>query len=305
MELTLVVAIERYLDHLQLERNVSPETLRAYRSDLAPWVEDLGARGIRSVAEADRGLTTALLRAYLALDYDRLERSTLCRRLSAIRGFLKHLRAKRLIGRDVGQLVPSPRARRKLPRFLGVEDAIELVGAPDATTRLGRRDRALLELLYSAGIRVGEAVGLDVGDLELAGGWARVRGKGSRERTAAFGPPARSAIEAYLKDWGGRDGDPLFRGFRGTRLTSRSVARILAKHLVRMGAAHRISPHGLRHSFATHLLAAGADLRTIQELLGHARLSTTQKYTHLDLGTLLDEYRGAHPLATSVARREK
>jgi integrase/recombinase XerC len=204
-------------------------------------------------------------------------------------------------------LVPSPKAESKLPRFLKIEEMQELVEAPDLSTWLGKRDRALFELLYGSGLRVSEGVGLSLKDLDLANGWVRVLGKGSKERTVPFGSAAREAIENYLAarpalsqgplESQGSDNPPLFVNYQGTRLTSRSVARILAKHLVRIASAKNLSPHGLRHSFATHLLAAGADLRTIQELLGHARLSTTQRYTHVDLGALLDEYRGTHPLA--------
>ncbi len=142
-----------------------------------------------------------------------------------------------------------------------------------------------------------EAVGLDIGDVDLSSGWVRVMGKGSKERTVPFGTPAAQALQAYLADRPEVERTlPLFVNYRGSRLTTRSVARVLAKHLVRIASAKSLSPHGLRHSFATHLMAAGADLRTIQELLGHARLSTTQRYTHVDLGGLLDEYRTAHPL---------
>ena len=195
--------------------------------------------------------------------------------------------------------MPTPKARRSLPKFLKVEEMLELIHAPDSATPLGRRDRALFEVLYGAGIRVSEAVGLNLDDLDLQGGWIRVLGKGSKERQVPLGSPALSAVRDYLKDPDSpRDSSEhaLFVNFRGGRLTSRSVARILARHLVRLASAKSLSPHGMRHSFATHLLAAGADLRTIQELLGHSRLSTTQRYTHVDLGTLLDEYRESHPL---------
>jgi integrase/recombinase XerC len=184
-----------------------------------------------------------------------------------------------------------------LPKFLKIEEADELVGAPDSTTRLGRRDRALFETLYGCGLRVSEAVGLNVGDVDLGAGWVKVMGKGSKERQVPLGPQARQAIEDCLADRVRIEGtDPLFVNFRGSRLTARSVARILTKHLIRIASSKSLSPHGLRHSFATHLLAKGADLRTIQEMLGHARLSTTQRYTHVDLGALVEEYQATHPL---------
>lgn len=195
--------------------------------------------------------------------------------------------------------------KKQLPKFLKIEEVQELIGAPDTSTRLGRRDRALFELIYGSGLRVSEAVGLNHGDLDLKSGWVRVFGKGSKERTVPFGSPAREALENMLSDTvSSSSDDPLFTNFRGSRLTARSVARILTKHLVRIAASRMISPHGLRHSFATHLLGAGADLRSIQELLGHERLSTTQRYTHVDLGTLVDEYRESHPLM-GMGRRIK
>jgi integrase/recombinase XerC len=301
-------ALERFLVHLQTARGFSPHSLRAYQIDLTHWTQHLEtAQGIASTEDLSQRLEASDLRSYLASLYESHERSSLCRRLSAIRTFLKYLRVQDLVRRDVGLLVPSPKAESKLPRFLKIEEMQELVEAPDLSTWLGKRDRALFELLYGSGLRVSEGVGLSLKDLDLANGWVRVLGKGSKERTVPFGSAAREAIENYLAarpalsqgplESQGSDNSPLFVNYQGTRLTSRSVARILAKHLVRIASAKNLSPHGLRHSFATHLLAAGADLRTIQELLGHARLSTTQRYTHVDLGALLDEYRGTHPLA--------
>jgi integrase/recombinase XerC len=196
----------------------------------------------------------------------------------------------------VGSLVPSPKARKSLPNFLKIEEAKELIEAPDVSSVLGRRDRAIFELIYGAGLRVSEAISLNVGDLDLDQGWVKVIGKGSKERTVPLGRPAIEAIQTMLSDRADQGSVPLFVNFRGGRLTARSVARALAKHLVRIAASRSISPHGLRHSFATHLLAAGADLRGIQELLGHSQLSTTQRYTHVDIEGLAEEYRLAHPL---------
>jgi integrase/recombinase XerC len=290
-------AIAAYLDHLVAQQGASLHTHRAYQTDLAHWGESLRESGIQDLEQLSRALKPKTLRSYLSGLYDSHERSSICRRLSAIRSFLKFLRAQGWIEKDIGILVPSPKAKRSLPKFLKVEEVLELIHAPAPDTHLGRRDRALFELMYGSGLRVGEAVGLCIGDLDLKNGWVKVLGKGSRERTVPFGPPAREAIELYLSDRQVGFDQPLFCNFRGTRLTARSVARILAKHLVRIAASRSLSPHGLRHSFATHLLAAGADIRTIQELLGHARLSTTQRYTHVDLGHLIDEYQGTHPLS--------
>jgi integrase/recombinase XerC len=296
-------AVQSYLDHLRTQRGCSPHTLRAYESDLTQWVGDLEARlETQEMGELGRKLEPATLRAYLSDLHNGLERSSICRRLAAIRSFLKHSRTKGWIQRDVGGVIPTPKTHKTLPRFLKIEEMIELVEAPDLNTRLGRRDRALFEILYACGLRVSEAVGLNLGDIDWKQGWVRVMGKGSKERMIPFGAPARQALENYCGDWFQSleaDGNaPLFVNFKGSRLTSRSVARIIAKHLLRLASAKTLSPHGMRHSFATHLLAAGADLRTIQEMLGHASLSTTQRYTHVDLGTLMDEYRGAHPLAS-------
>ena len=294
--MSVQAAISSFLEYLSTQRGVSPHTVRAYEMDLRHWEGDLRVRKIMSLPGLTKGLEPLHLRAYLAGLYPTHEKSSLCRRLSAIRSFLKYLKLQNWIERDVGVLVPSPKARHSLPQFLKIEEISELIEAPDVATRSGRRDRALFEVIYGGGLRVSEAVGLDVGDVDLSEGWVRVLGKGSKERTVPIGEPARKAVEAYLSDQESGKKGPLFKNLQGTRLSTRSVARILTKHLVRIGASKSLSPHGLRHSFATHLLAAGADLRGIQELLGHARISTTQRYTHLDLGGLMDEYRSAHPL---------
>jgi integrase/recombinase XerC len=284
---------------LRDRRKLSPHTLAAYRKDLERWNAFLSGAGFSTMADLDARFEPVRLRSYLASLNDSLERSSVCRHLSAIRGFLKHSRQRGWLERDIGTLVPTPKSQRSLPKFFKIDEMLELIQAPDPATPLGRRDRALFEVLYGAGLRVSEAVGLDTGDLDLQNGWVRVMGKGSKERQVPLGAPSLAAVRDYLEhpDPPRAPGESaLFVNFRGGRLTSRSVARILARHLVRLASAKSLSPHGLRHSFATHLLAAGADLRTIQELLGHSRLSTTQRYTHVDLGTLLDEYREAHPL---------
>lgn len=297
-------AVELYLEHLRNRRHLSPNTLKAYGEDLADWLGTFADDLWPTLLEQ---ATPLQLRSYLAGLNSRLARSSSCRRLSAIRGFLKHCRKEGWIEREVTSLVPSPRHVRQLPRFLSVEEMSELLEAPDPASRLGARDRALLECMYGGGLRVGEAVGLDWQAVDLDAGWVEVMGKGSKARKVPLGGPAVAALLHYRDSWEPASGTkgpsgPVFRNYRGSRLTARSVARILARNLVRMAASKSLSPHGLRHSFATHLLAAGADLRTIQELLGHARLSTTQRYTHVDLGTLLDEYRGAHPLSSKNGR---
>lgn len=290
-------ATATYLDMLRNRRRLSPHTLMAYENDLKQWTLHLNESGIKTLGELDREFGPNRFRNYLASLHEQLERSSICRHLSAIRGFLKYARRQLWLSRDSGTLVPTPKARRSLPRFFNIEEIRELIEAPDLTSAMGLRDRALFEVLYGAGLRVSEAVQLNLEDIDLQGGWVRVQGKGSKERQVPLGSPAIQAIQHYLGSQTRlTDESALFLNLRGSRLTSRSVARILARHLVRLGSLKSLSPHGLRHSFATHLLAAGADLRTIQELLGHARLSTTQRYTHVDLGALLDEYRETHPL---------
>jgi integrase/recombinase XerC len=286
-------AMEIFLDYLHVQRGSSPHTRRAYEGDLRHWLAGLKSPDLEK-------LDPAAIRGYLSSLHESHERSSLCRKLAAIRSFLRFLRMRGKLEKNVALLVPTPKARRKLPRFLSIQEVESLLkGAADTTTALGRRDLALLELLYGSGLRVSEAVGLDAGDLDLGKGWVRVLGKGSKERMVPFGPQAAEALRAWLADREGfpREDEAVFLNFRGGRLSQRSVARILARLLVKAETAKSLSPHGLRHSFATHLMAAGADLRAIQEMLGHASLSTTQRYTHVDLGALHDEYRLSHPMA--------
>jgi integrase/recombinase XerC len=308
----LMTARERFLEYQRAQAGASPQTLRAYSSDLLQWIGDLRDRqGILNVPDVNAHLEALHLRSYLSGLYPTHERSSIARKLSAIRSFLRYLREQGWIARDVGALVPTPKTKKSLPKFLKIEEMKELVESPDADTAGGARDHAIFEILYGCGLRVSEATGLSLGDVDFDEGWVRVLGKGSKERMVPFGGPAREALLAYLAQRGlaPRDNDsasePLFTNLRGGRLTSRSVARILEKHLRRIGSDKPLSPHGMRHSFATHLLAAGADLRTIQELLGHSQLGTTQRYTHLDLEGLMEEYRKAHPLSLVQPKRDQ
>ena len=288
-----------FIGFLEGVKKVSPHTLRAYQQDLTHWLSFVQKdQDIHRVQELGEKLNPADLRNYLLPLYETHEKTSLSRKLSAIRSFLKYLRRQGWMTRDLGSWIPSPKTPIHLPEFLNPPEALELLDAPDLSSWLGRRDRALLEVLYGCGLRVGEAMSLNIQALDLKEGWVRVTGKGAKERMVPFGQPAREALKVYLRDRGFyEESDPVFVNFRGQRLTARSVGRILAKYLIKIGIAKGISPHGLRHSFATHLLSAGADLRTIQELLGHAHLSTTQRYTHVDLGTLIDDYRQSHPLS--------
>ncbi len=280
---------DAYLSYLSSQRRMSSHTVRAYSSDLEDWM-----RGAPTDDSWEEMASPQRIRTYLAGLYDTHERSSICRRLASIRGLLRYLKSQGWIARDLGQWVPSPKAEKKLPRFLRIDEARELVEAPDLSTQAGVRDRALLELIYGAGLRVSEAVALNWSELDLGQAWVLVSGKGGKQRRLPLGAQALEALQTL----GAREPDQaVFKNLQGTRLSARSVARIITKHLIRIGMAKNLSPHGLRHSFATHLLARGADLRTIQELLGHTQLTTTQRYTHVDLGELFQEYQQAHPLA--------
>ena len=305
-EMEILQAVTKFTEHMAHARRSSPHTVTAYRTDLEQWLTYMSSEfGMRTVEDLDRQLKPTVLRTYLASLFESHARTSISRKLSSIRMFLRFGRRQGWLHRDVGMLVPSPKAPRGLPRFLRVDQVLELLHVPDPTVRFALRDHALFEVLYGCGLRVSEATGLNVTDVDLAGGWVTVLGKGSKERQIPFGEPARKAVSAYLEESSPEAGaaeTPLFRNYRGTRLSPRSVARILARHILKAaGILTSISPHGLRHSFATHLLANGADLRSIQELLGHSRLSTTQRYTHVDLGGLLDDYRDAHPLSSLAA----
>ncbi len=290
-------AIDQFLAEFGATRGASAHSLRAYRLDLEDYARFQGTRECHEPgAVSPRGL-----RAWLAeLDVRELSRATIQRRLSAVRSLYKHLLRRGLVGAAPTAGLPRRRGERKLPRALALEEVESLLAAPDAATPAGRRDRALLELMYSAGTRASEAVGLDRGDLDLERGLARVRGKGKKERLCVVGSHAQRALREYLLDPArpspARSApDALFLGPRGTRLTTRTLQRIVEDNALRAGLAKKPTPHMLRHSFATHLLDAGADLRSVQGLLGHAHLTTTQIYTHISIERLREVYEKAHP----------
>lgn len=298
----LAQQIDGFLDWLRLERGASPETLRAYASDLGQFFEFLKIPSHAALSEWIAKLQPESVRGFLASRYETHARASLARELSAIRSFLRYLKRQGLIQSNLAQWVPTPRVERRLPQFLRIDEMETLIESPDVSTTLGRRDRALMEVLYGCGLRVSEAVGLDWSAVDLPGRWVRVLGKGSKTRMSPLGARASEALAALQTDQ--RAGQAaVFCNAGGTRLSARSVARIINKQLVRAAIAQNLSPHGLRHSFATHLLANGADLRSIQELLGHARVTTTQRYTQVDLGVVFDEYRSAHPLQAWGKRR--
>lgn len=298
--------IERFARHLEVERRASSHTLRNYRSDLAQYSAFLAETGGAVLPGSPEAI-----RAFLARASATSGATSLARKLSALRSLYRFLVHEGLAGSNPARAVASPKQPKHLPVVLPEEDAAVLVEAPAAlATPLALRDRAFLELLYASGLRAAELVGLDLPDVDLAARLARVLGKRRKERIVPFGRPAAEALAAWLE--GGRPvlaGGPehagaegaLFLNHRGGRITTRSIARRIDGWVIAAGLPRHVHPHVLRHSFATHLLSAGADLRGIQELLGHASLSTTQRYTHVDWRRLAAVYDDAHP--RSGARR--
>jgi integrase/recombinase XerC len=317
--------LKAFLQHLALNRNASAHTVRAYDSDLSQFIAHAAAAaGVKVRDLAPTQLDRLALRGFLADLYKRGQsRATAARKLAAARTFLRYLRREDLIQDDPGALVATPKRDIRMPAHLSEAEMSDLIESPGGDSVLARRDRAILELFYASGLRLSELAGLDVDDVNLSARMVRVLGKGGKERIVPFNSSAASALRAYVKERhaliSGRDGqegrdrregqerkrqprqsrprDPLFLNFRGGRLTTRSVDRLVRRYVAASGARMGISPHALRHSFATHLLQRGADLRAIQELLGHARLSTTQRYTHVNAAQLLEVYKKSHPRA--------
>ena len=323
-----------FLDYLRLNRNTSVHTSAAYQSDLS----QLLAFAARHLQKTRRPLRPAdldlhVIRAYMA-ELHRLgqTRASVARKLSALRTFVRFLRREGWIETDPTALALSPKRQHRVPAHLSVDEMSRLLEAPDTSSLLGRRDHAILELFYASGLRLGELVGLDVEDVNLHARIVRVTGKGDKERLVPFNTTAQKALRVWYADRASlRAGrhlesksrqttargpgpkaqgprptahvDPLFVNARGTRLTGRSVQRLVARYVSGCSARFGISPHALRHSFASHLLQRGADLRAIQELLGHVQLSTTQRYTHVNAAQLLEVYRKAHPRAKRETER--
>ena len=289
--------LEQFYRYLETERNVSPHTLAAYRSDLEQFLAFLTRQ--HGELPPDR-IDHVAIRQYLAQLHKGHMKSSIGRKLSAIRAFFRFLLRDGRVEKNPAELVSTPRKEKRLPFHLNIDQVCALVGAPSGSTGLPLRDRAVLETLYSCGIRVSELTGMNVGDLDLVDGLARVMGKGGKERIVPVGSHARGALASYLDERGNpAPAEPLILNARGGRLTRRSVARIVDAHMLMIAAMRKVSPHTLRHTFATHLLEGGADLRAIQELLGHASLSTTQKYTHVSIDRLMEVYDKAHPKARS------
>ena len=309
--------VRAFLEFLRYNRNASAHTVRAYDTDLEQFVASVAAaRRVRPSQVLPEDFTTDAVRGFMAELHERgIGRASSARRLAALRTFARYLIREEILGEDPTALVGAPRKEQHLPAHLALKEMDRLLDAPDVATEAGRRDRAILELFYASGLRLSELVDLDLPDLNLNGRIARVRGKGGKERLVPFNRAAADAIRAMLTDArpepapGRRtpvrfarqsSRHPVFRNLRGGRLTTRSVDRIVRRYVREAAIGQGVSPHALRHTFATHLLQAGADLRAIQELLGHARLSTTQRYTHLDVERVMEVYRRAHPKADAA-----
>jgi integrase/recombinase XerC len=329
--------LHAFLDYLALNRNRSAHTVRAYESDIQQylaWAAQARAKKVGDLTPDD--LDSETMRSHIAELGRRGEaRTSVARKASALRGFVRYLRREGLLANDPASTVVAPRRDQTLPAHLTEQDMLRLLDMPDLATPLGRRDRAILELFYASGLRLSELESLDLENIDLSGRLLRVMGKGGKERIVPFNQSCQYALRTWMKDRAGileerrtkneerrterrttergteprtrkrrirerrtrerGTADPVFVNFRGTRLSGRSVDRLLRRYVRGFTLQAGISPHALRHSFATHLLQRGADLRAIQEMLGHARLSTTQRYTHVDAAQLINAYRKAHP----------
>jgi integrase/recombinase XerC len=298
--------LEQFLLHLKYERNLSPHTLRNYSSDLEQFrlhLFNVEKRADMPVAEIDR-LTIREWMAALHADH---KKSSVARKLASLRTFFQFLVREGTLESNPAKQVATPKIERKLPNHLTIEDAVRFIETTDVNTDLGRRDRAIIEFLYATGIRVGELVGIDLADVDFREKMVRVTGKRKKQRFVPFHDTALQALMLYLDKTRGtflnncpiteRDPNALFLNYQGTRITTRSVGRMIDKYIKLCADIHDISPHSLRHTFATHLLDSGADLRDIQELLGHARLSTTQIYTQVSMEKMIEVYDRSHPKA--------
>jgi integrase/recombinase XerC len=305
--------VEAFLEYGRVERNWTEETLRAYTHDLEQFRFFLAGTHELTAASALNRLGSLHFRSFTSHLLDQNQSTSVARKMSTLRTFFKFLKRKKWVEKNWLALIPSPKVEQHLPNFLKIEEIIELMKASDDTTWTGKRNRALVELMYGSGLRVSEVEGLNWAAFEKRKEWIQIFGKGRKERWVPATPSASNALTSYRdslpialsEGLSHAKEKPVFLNAQGARLTARSMARILGRLLLKaaelspdwVDANRKISPHALRHSFATHLLSAGADLRSIQELLGHSRLATTQRYTHLNLAELTDAYQSAHPLS--------
>lgn len=298
--------VDAFLDYMRVERGASAQTLRAYASDLAQLLEFL--EDVELAQAHPEKIKLLHLRGFVAERFEQNSASSIARKISTVRSFWKFLVRKRHIAENPAELLQNPKVSQPLRNYFTVDEVFHLLDGYKADGVLGLRDMAMWETMYGSGLRVSELVSLDANRLDLDAGWVRVIGKGNKERIVPLGRKAVQAIRVYLcrrHELVTEPNDALFLNFRGGRLTTRSVQRLLHQHLIRAGLDTDVTPHGLRHSFATHLLDAGADLRGIQELMGHASLSTTQRYTHVSVERLMDVYDSAHPRAKKTKTQEE
>lgn len=289
--------LEEFIRHISLERNLSSHTIRNYFSDLSQFYEYLTGvlKKDTLLIEDLRNIDHIILRAFLANLYEKgLSKSSVARKISTIRTFFNYMCREGNLINNPGKMVSTPKRGKTLPNFLSVDEADRLLGTPVGEDRLSIRDRAILETFYSAGLRIGEIVAINLEDLNLSEGLIKVKGKGKKERIVPVGKKAVDAIKKYLATSQLTNTLPLFLNKYSKRITTRSVHRIVDKYK-KLSGLWDITPHSLRHSFATHLLEGGADLRSVQEMLGHASLSTTQRYTHISMDKLMEVYDKAHP----------
>ena len=298
--------IVQFLEHLTHERNMSPHTLRNYASDLAQFREHLCS--IEKRVDVDiKDIDRLTIREWMASLHNDHKKTSVARKLASLRTFFQFLIREGVVDVNPAKLVATPKIERKLPNHLSVEDAVRFIETPDTNTDLGRRDRAIIEFLYATGIRVGELVSMNLRDVDFRERLVRVTGKRKKQRIVPFHELALQALMRYLSETrpvflnnapvAERDNRAVFLNYQGTRITTRSVGRMIDKYIKQCSDIHDISPHSLRHTFATHLLDSGADLRDIQELLGHALLSTTQIYTQVSMEKMIAVYDKAHPKA--------
>jgi integrase/recombinase XerC len=300
-------AYAEFLQHLKYERNMSAHTLRNYESDLEQFREFLFSIEKREDFPVDQ-VDRLTIREWMAsLHAAGRKKSSIARKLASLRTLFQFLIREGKLESNPAKMVATPKIERKLPTHLSMEDAVRFIETPDLSTDLGRRDRAILEFLYATGIRVGELVNINLSDIDVRERTARVFGKRRKERIVPFHDTALQALMYYIGEtrpvflanapMAVRDDKACFLNYQGTRITTRSVGRMIDKYIKQCADVHKISPHSLRHTFATHMLDSGADLRDIQELLGHARLSTTQIYTQVSMEKMIDVYSKAHPKA--------
>lgn len=286
----------QFLLSLKYEKNASPHTIASYQRDLLQLADYLEEGNVKL-----RGIDNIVLRGFLArLQERKNKKSTIARKLAAIRTFLQFCMKKKWVEDNPAKIVATPKQEKHVPSFLSENEMAEFLDIPDDKQPLDLRDKCVLELMYATGIRVSELVGINLEDVDFTERLIRIRGKGKKERIVPFGKKAQDSLSFYIRariqfNKGQIDEQALFLNYRGERLTSRSVERIVDKYIRITAVRRKISPHSLRHSFASHLLSRGADLRVIQELLGHESLATTQKYTHIDLRQLLKVYKKSHP----------